>query len=190
MQQLAKKFYKVEEYLAMEEVAEEKSEFYQGEIFTMAGGTRNHNRIVRNLSVGFTNAFQQGNCEAFVSEVRLWIGVVQLFTYPDIAVVCGDAVTYQDRDDTITNPLIIVEVLSESTKNYDRGEKFKFYRAIPTLREYILVDQYGFHIEQYSMNGEGKWYLTEYKQESDILRFSSIEFEISLQKIYSRVEFE
>ncbi|RMD86186.1 MAG: Uma2 family endonuclease, partial [Calditrichaeota bacterium] len=145
MQKTAKKYYTPEEYLALEEAAEYKSEYYKGEIFAMSGASINHNRIVMNLSTELNTALRDTKCEVFMSDMRLWVEAVQLFTYPDIVILCEQPQFYDDRDDTITNPFIIFEVLSESTKNYDRGEKFEFYRSLPSFQEYILVDQYKVH---------------------------------------------
>jgi Uma2 family endonuclease len=189
MQKAALKYITPEEYLAMEEASEERHEYYQGEIFAMAGASIAHNRIVKNCINRFETGLIGKNCEAFMDNMRLWIEATGLFTYPDLMVVCGEPVLYQERDDTITNPVVIVEVLSDSTKNYDRGEKFKFYRSIPTLKEYILIDQYSVHVEQYYLEAPNKWILVEYNRLTDVLKFAKIDFEISLQDIYRRVEF-
>ncbi len=189
MQKPALKYITPQEYLAMEETAEERHEFYQGEIFAMAGASIAHNRIVKNCINRFETGLSGKNCEAFMDNMRLWIEADDLFTYPDLMVVCGEPALYPDRDDTVTNPVVIVEVLSDSTKNYDRGEKFKFYRSLPSLQEYILIDQYSIHVEQYYREAKNKWVLVEYKQLNDVLKFAKIDFEISLQDIYRRVEF-
>ena len=189
MQKPATRYYTPEEYLALEETAEYKSEYYRGEIFAMAGASINHNRIVSNLNVILSQKLLKKNCEAFVSDMRLQVEPRDLFTYPDIIEVCGKPQFYQNRDDTITNPQIIFEILSESTKNYDRGEKFEFYRAIPTLREYVLVDQYKIHVEHFSIIETGKWILTEYDDVHHDLKLTAVDLTIPLQTIYSRVEF-
>lgn len=189
MEQLAeKKYYSPEEYLALEETAEYKSEYYRGEIFALAGTSINHNRIVNNVSSRLNQVFTKKNCEAFATDVKLWIEEKDLFTYPDIMIVCGKIEFYPGRDDTITNPLIIFEVLSESTKNYDRGEKFVFYRAIPSFKEYVLIDQSTMHVEHFYIGEQGKWVLTEYDNPDDILKLTKIDFQISLREIYQRVE--
>jgi len=190
MQEYAKKYLTPEEYLAMEEMAEYKSEYYRGEIFAMAGISINHNRIVRNLSRKLDQALINNQCEAFTSDIKVWIQEKDLFTYPDVIVVCGKPEFYPDRDDTVTNPIIIIEVLSESTKNYDRIEKFEFYRTLPTFQEYILVDQYRVHIEHFYLESKKKWIYTDYSNENDILKFNDIDFQISLKDIYNRVEFK
>lgn len=189
MEKKAPRYFTPEEYLVMESAAEFKSEYYQGEMFALAGGSVNHNRIVGNLFGKLNQKFFNGPCEVFTSDMRVWIEAKQAFTYPDISVVCGKLELYPDRDDTILNPVVIIEVLSESTEGFDRGRKFEMYRALPSLREYILIDQYKIHVEQFSVGEGGKWVLTEYNQESDVLRFSSIDFQIPVQEIYHRVEF-
>lgn len=164
MEKQAQKHYSAEEYLALEETAEFRNEYYQGEIFAMAGESANHNRITGNIYIGLSNAFRKHKqCEAFVTDMRLWIKARDMFTYPEVLVVCGKAEFYPGRNDTVANPAAIFEVLSESTKNYDRGEKFEIYRALPTLREYILIDQYRVHLEHFSKNGQGKWVLEEFE---------------------------
>jgi len=192
MNKMEKQSYKIhtpEEYLVLEEAAEYKSEYYQGEIFAMSGGSVNHNRIVGNLHAGLLPKLSGSPCEAFMSDIRVWAEAKGVFTYPDIIIVCGDLQFYETRNDTITNPLIIFEVLSKSTENYDRGKKFEIYRAIPALREYILIDQYKIHIEQFAIGNEGKWVLTEYSDEDDVFQLFNADFQTPLKEIYKRVDF-
>jgi Uma2 family endonuclease len=151
MRKQATKCYTPEEYLELEEAARCRNEYYRGEIFPMVGDSINHNRIIGNLSSKLSQAFDNNNCESFTSEIKIWIEEKDLFTYPDVIVVCGEPEFYQDRDDTITNPIIIIEVLSDSTKNYDRIEKFEFYRTLPSFEEYILIDQYRVHVEHFCL---------------------------------------
>ena len=184
-----KKYFTAEEYLALEEAAEYKSEYYQGEIFAMAGASFNHNSVVINLGSELHLALKNSPCRTFVSDLRVWVEAVELFTYPDLLVVCGEPEFYKNRNDTIINPVMIVEVLSDSTKSYDRGKKFEFYRSIPTLQEYILIDQYKIHVEQFYLDAEKKWGLLEFNRLSDILKLAKIDFQISLQDIYHHVEF-
>jgi Uma2 family endonuclease len=190
MQNLAIKYISPEEYLAMEETAAYKSEYYQGEIFAMAGASFNHIQIVSNVGSDLSRALRNTNCRAMMNELRVWVKTKDLFVYPDVTVVCGKPVFYENRNDTITNPLVIVEVLSDSTKNYDRGEKFEFYRAIPTFQEYILIDQHRVHVEHFFIDAEKKWGLLEFNKLSDVLKLTKIDFQISLQDIYHRIEFE
>jgi len=190
MQQPQKKYYTPEEYLELEETAEYKSEYYQGEIFAMSGASFNHNQIILNVSSPLHQGQKNHNCRVAMTDLRLWVKDMNLYTYPDIMVICNKPEFYLDRNDTITNPKIIIEVLSESTKNYDRGEKFLFYRSVPTFHEYILIDQYSTYIEQFNIGSEGKWMLTEYNDINDILKFTKINFQIPLKDVYNLVEFE
>ena len=187
MQEPAKKLFSSEEYLALEEAADYKSEYYQGEIFAMAGASINHNQIAGNL---YSALNTESVCRVFMTDTRLWVKKKSLFTYPDIMVVCRELEFFESRNDTITNPVAVLEVLSESTKNYDRGEKFGFYRAIASLQEYILIDQFKYHVEQFHIGSEGKWVLTEYDSERETLKFNNIEIEIPLVNLYRRVDFE
>lgn len=189
MKQLAeKKYYSPEEYLALEEKADYKSEYHRGEIFALAGTSVNHNQIIINTVSKLSNNLSD-NCRTFATDVRLWIDEKDLFTYPDIMIVCGKIEFYPERDDTITNPIVIIEVLSESTKNYDRGEKFFFYRSIPSFQEYVLIDQARVHVEHFCIGEQGKWTLTEYDDLDAVLKLTKIDFQISLRDIYQRVEF-
>lgn len=184
MQQPRKQFYNVEEYLALEEKAEMRSEYYQGEIFAMTGGSINHNQIVLNL-VRLFSALPK-SCRTFAADLRLRVETHDLFTYPDVMVVCGKPEFYEKRTDTITNPVLLIEVLSKSTEAYDRGKKFEFYRALPSLREYILVDQYRAHADQFILK-EGNWQLLDV---AETLRFDSLDFTCKVQEIYRDVDFD
>ncbi len=183
----AKKFYTPEEYLALEETAEYKSEYCNGEIFAMAGGSTNHHRIVVNVSAALHAAFRDTPCEVFASDVRL-LTPSGLYTYPDVMVVCGKIEFAEGRNDTITNPVLIVEVWSESTKAYDRGDKFDLYRALTTLRDYVMIDQKTAHIEYFRRLEDRIWLLTDYRQMEGILKLDSIAVEIPMAEIYSKVD--
>jgi len=190
MKMPARKYFTPAEYLAMEEAAEVRHEYYQGEIYAMAGAFPNHNRIVRNFGSELSLALKGTNCEAFMNEQRLWIQAKGLFTYPDIMVICGKLEFYENRKDTVINPLLIVEVLSDSTQKYDRGEKFEFYHSLPTFQEYILINQHKAHVQQYYLETPNQWISKEYNHLTDILKLAKINFQISLQDIYYRVEFQ
>ena len=184
------KYYSPVEYLALEETAEYRSEFYQGEIFAMSGGSANHNRITRNLVVALEAAFEGKPCEAFITDMRLLVKKNGLYTYPDVMVVCGKLAFVKGRTDTITNPVAIVEVLSESTQGYDRGAKFELYRAIETLQDYVLIDQARVHVEYFRKLEDGRWLLTEFNELEGVLRLESVAVEVSLDRVYQRVEWE
>ena len=188
--QLEKRYYTPEEYLALEEVAEYKSEYHDGEIIPMTGGTTNHNEIAGNFYSHFKLAFRGQNYRIYMGDVRLWIPRYRRYTYPDVMVIEGAPVYEGTGTTTVTNPRLIVEVLSKSTTSYDQGEKFRYYRSIPEFREYILIDQYSFHVEQFAKNSEEKWVLTEYELQNSALALDSIDFQFSLNEIYEGVDFE
>jgi len=190
MHQLAKKYFTVQEYLALEEAAEYKSEYYQGEIFAMPGGSINHNQIIGNVISQLNQTHPRHKCRSFATELKLWIEELDLFTYPDLMIVCDNPQFYTGRTDIILNPLVIIEVLSKSTEAYDRGKKFQFYRSLPSFQEYILIDQYSIHIDQFYTDAHGKWILTDYNDSQAILKLTKIEFEIPLEKIYHLVDFK
>ena len=188
--QTQKRYYTPEEYLQLEETAEYKSEYRDGEIVPITGGTTNHNKIALNFCRKFTLTVKGRNYEIFIGDVRLWIPRYRLYTYPDIMVIQGEPVYQGSGTTTVTNPLMIVEVLSKSTKDYDRTDKFKYYRSIPEFKEYISIDQYSFYIEQFNKNLQGKWVLTEYESENAVLALESIEFQIQFSDLYQRVNFD
>jgi Uma2 family endonuclease len=188
--QTEKRYYTPEEYLALEETAIDKSEYHDGEIVTMPGGTTNHNKLALNFCRKFPLTIKEQNYEIFINDVRLWISQNRRYFYPDIMVIQGETIYQGTNQTVVTNPLVIIEVLSNSTKNYDRGNKFFFYRSIPTFREYILIDQYSYHIEQFAKNSKSKWELTEYDSEDSVLTLESVEFQIPMRDIYQRINFE
>jgi Uma2 family endonuclease len=125
-----------------------------------------------------------------MSDLRLWIPQTRVYTYPDVMVVSGELEYAEGRKDTITNPVAIAEVLSDSTEDYDRGKKFKLYRSIPSLREYITIAQSEMQVEQFSKTDDNKWILSEYEGENAVLALTSLPFQIALPDIYDKVEFE
>ncbi|MEG4392162.1 Uma2 family endonuclease [Microcoleus sp. BROC3] len=179
-----------EQYLALEETAEYKSEYLDGEIIPMTGGSTNHNRIAGNVYIALNFALPEQEYDVFIGDVRLWIPKVRLYTYPDVMVIFGLPEYRNNRTDTITNPQAIVEVLSKSTKNYDRVDKFAFYKTIPSFREYILIDQTKIKIEQYSKTENKRWLYSEYDEEDTALVFNSFQLEVPLSAIYKKVNFE
>lgn len=189
MQAQEQHFYSPAEYLALEEASEFRSEYYNGQIFPMAGGTPNHNRISVNIGSALNVALADQDYDVFISDMRLWIPRVGLYTYPDVMVVAGELAFAEGRKDTIMNPLLIVEVLSDSTKNYDRGEKFEFYRTLSNFREYILIDQYKSHVEYFSKTEDNKWLLSEFNDLNTVISLVSTSLEIPLSMIYKRVQF-
>lgn len=183
-------YFSPEEYLKLEEVADYKSEYIDGQIIPMAGGSTNHNRIALNLSSALNFAFRQQDYEVFMGDVRLWISKKRIYTYPNVMVVAGEPEYFNNRSDTIMNPQVIIEVLSNSTKGYDREGKFEAYRTIPTFQEYVLIDQTRIYIEQFSKTAKKRWSLCEYDEEDEAIALTSVPFQISLLDLYNKVKFE
>lgn len=190
MQVTEQRYYTPQEYLELEDLAEYKSEYIDGQIIPMAGGSTNHNRIAGNFYAALNFALRQQDYEVFIGDVRLWIPNKRIYTYPDVMVVQGEPEYFNNRTDTITNPQVIVEVLSQSTKGYDRERKFESYRTLATLQEYLLIDQTRIHVEQFSKTGKKRWALCEYDEEDEAIALSSVSFEISLLDLYNKVKFE
>lgn len=188
--QTEKRYYTPAEYLELEEKAEYKSEYRDGEIIPMTGGTTNHNKIAGNFYKNFPLTVQGQDYDIYIGDVKLWLPQYRFYTYPDVMVFKGEPVYEGTGTTTITNPCLIVEVLSKSTKDYDKTDKFKYYRSIPEFQEYILIDQYSFSVEQYGKRAAGEWIFKEYEGEDAVLRLDSIEFKIGFRDIYARVNFE
>jgi Uma2 family endonuclease len=127
--------------------------------------------------------------EIYIGDVKLWIPRYREFTYPDVMVIEGQPVYYSANTTIVTNPVLIVEVLSKSTKDYDRGDKFLYYRSIPEFKEYILIDQTKYYVMQYVKTSENQWILTEYETEDALINLSSINVELSLKQLYKKVNF-
>jgi Uma2 family endonuclease len=183
--------YSVEEYLEIEEKSLEKHEFYQGEIFAMAGASIEHNHIVRNALLSIGNFLSgKGSCDIFPSDLRIYIEANSLFTYPDLSIICGEIQTLENYKDNVTNPSVLIEVLSPSTADYDRGGKFKLYRDIPSLKEYILISSTEILIEKYEKQSDGTWVLHEYKNATDIFTISTIGLQLAVNSFYENVVFK
>ena len=184
------KFYTPEEYLEFEVNSEERHEYINGEVICISGESPNHNLISGNIAAALNFAFKHKPFHAFIINQRVWIPEKRIYTYPDVMVVKGELQLQEGRKDTIINPLIIIEVLSKSTRSYDKDEKFSAYRTIPTFQEYILIEQYTMKVEQYFKTGNNSWSFSEYYGANETLSLNSINFEITLEDIYDKVEFE
>ncbi len=178
-----------EYYLLAERAAIKKHEYYKGEIFAMSDASLEHNIISSNLMGELTSKLKGKNCRPFSSEFRTYIPKNSLYTYPDILVVCGKPETTDDKFDTLTNPAVIIEILSASTKNYDKGEKFTLYRGIESLKEYILIDSEKIAIEKFLKNENGSWQLTEYKTITESFVIDTIKISLLLSDVYLDIEF-
>ena len=179
----------VDEYLARERNALAKSEYFNGEIFAMAGGSAEHSLIAANISGEVRNALKGSRCNVFNSDLRVKVEETGLYTYPDVTVVCGEREFDDDHRDTLTNPTLIVEVLSPSTEVYDRGAKSRQYRRIESLKELLLVAQNSANIEQYIRNANGQWQLMDSEGLEAHISLPSLGVTISLAEIYRGVTF-
>ncbi|MEX1117410.1 MAG: Uma2 family endonuclease [Terrimicrobiaceae bacterium] len=189
MSALPKHLLKSAEYLAIERAADTRSEFFEGEMFAMAGTTKNHVRIVMNFGGELRAKLKGRECEAFATDLRIKVQANGLYTYPDLLVACGGLVFEDDQLDTLINPTLIVEVLSDSTERYDRVKKFDLYRAIPSLKEYVLVSQSEHRVEQFLRQPNEEWTLRITTDPTAFIALPSIDCEVPLAEIYDRVEF-
>jgi Uma2 family endonuclease len=178
-----------EEYLALDRAAEFPSEFLDGEIIAMSGGSPRHSRLKVNLTIAIGTALRGTACSVFDSDLRVRVSS-RMYTYPDLAVVCGDLKLDAERGDMLLNPTAIFEVLSPSTEYYDRIVKFQHYRGIESLQDYILVAQDQVRIEQYTRRDANTWTIRDYLHAEDVLKIASIGgVSVPLAAIYDRIEF-
>ncbi|MDJ1179886.1 Uma2 family endonuclease [Roseofilum sp. BLCC_M91] len=184
------KTYTPEEYLEQEVNSDERHEYMDGEIILMTGGMPNHNLIAGNLFATLNFCLKRQPYFVFVTDQRLWIPEKRIYTYPDVMVIQGELELQEGRKDTLTNPILIAEVLSQSTQGYDRGQKFQAYRTIPSLQEYLLIDQYTMQVERYYRTEVNQWVLSEYSQPESVIQLNSIPGEISLVDLYDKVDFQ
>ena len=175
-----------QQYIDLERKADTRHEYWNGQTFAMAGTTRYHARIVRNLVTRLHTGLQSSDCQAYSSELRLHIPATGFYTYPNVMVACGEEQYLDDQFDTLLNPILLIEVLSESTADYDRGRKFAQYRSIASLREYLIVAQDKFSIEQYVRQEPG-WTLTEYSDPARAIALVSLPLGMSVVDIYEKV---
>ena len=177
-----------EEYLEVERRAERKSEYFEGRMYAMSGASRPHVLIVGNLGRELGNQLEAVPCEIYTTDMRLRVAPNGLYSYPDVMVACGEPQFADDQIDTLLNPLLIVEVLSDSTQNYDRGRKFDQYRMLPSLREYLLVAQDAPRIEQWTRQPDDNWLLSEISSMVASIQLASIDCLLPLAKIYNKVK--
>lgn len=186
--QLQTRNYTTEEYLRLEEETEYKSEYRDGEIIPMTGGTTNHNEISGNLYSNLKFNLKQQNYRIYIADVRLWIPRYRVYTYPDVMLIQEEPIYADKGATTVTNPVMITEVLSPSTQNYDQGDKFTYYRSIPEMKEYILISQQRYHVMQYAKTEAG-WLLSEYEAEDAVIGLAAVHLELELRELYAGVDF-
>lgn len=186
--QLQSRNYTPEEYLKLEAEAEYKSEYRDGEIIPMTGGTTNHNEISGNFYSSLKFNLRKQNYRVYIADVRLWIPRHRVYTYPNVMLIKGEPIYADKGTTTVTNPILIGEVLSASTQNYDQGDKFTYYRSIPEMQEYILISQQKYHVMQHTKTDSG-WLLSEYDTEDAVIKLAAVDLELELADLYVGVDF-
>ncbi|MBT9586954.1 Uma2 family endonuclease [bacterium] len=179
--------FSVDEYFLLEEQSPSKNEFWAGEIFAMSGGSLEHNCIVANLIWRLGAALEGKNCRVYPSDLRVYVERRQLITYPDVLVVCGAPRLLTGRRDTITDATVILEVLSPSTQDYDKNEKFRSYRELPSFGEYLLISQDEVRVEQHRRQAPGEWLMNEHTSLAAVLELSSIGVDLTISSLYAGV---
>lgn len=185
----SQKIHTPQEYLSLETTATTRHEYRNGEVLEMTGGTPTHNEIIGAMTVLLRLALKGRPLQVFVTDQRLWIPERQVYTYPDVMVVPRPIALQEGRTDTVTEPILIIEVLSNSTKNYDRSEKFSDYRTIPSFQEYLLIDQTRPYVEQHIKQEAHKWLMVEHGELTDQVMLSSVDVEFGLAELFENVEF-
>jgi len=189
MSAVTKKKLSEAEYLAIERAAELKSEFYNGEMFAMAGASHQHSEIKENLSIEIGGRLKGSTCHTYSSDMRMKVHRTGLYTYPDILIVCGRPEVDREHGDILHNPQVIIEILSESTESYDRGKKFLHYRRIPSLKEYVLVSQNQKLIERFVRQLDDDWLLTTFDDPDGEFALSTVPVRVPMADVYRGVEF-
>jgi Uma2 family endonuclease len=184
------KYITQEEYLDAERVSLDKHEYFQGEIFAMSGASIPHNIVFRNTFLDLGNKLKGKSCEPFGSDLRIHIPESTLYTYPDLSIICGEIETTDANFDTATNPTVIIEILSKSTRGYDKGDKFALYRQIKSLQEYLLIDSERVLVEKYIRNKDESWQLNEYRNLELTFDLASVKVVLQLSDIYEGVKFK
>lgn len=184
----APKYISIEEYLTAEEVSDVKHEYYKGEVFAMAGGSIAHNQIVSNSIAAINDFLRNKECQVFPSDLKVHNEANTLFTYPDISIICGKIERWNNRIDTVTNPVVLIEILSQSTKGYDRDHKFRLYRSIASVKEYILISSLEILVERYTKQATGFWNFRETANPDDAFQIETIGFSCPVRDLYRNVE--
>jgi len=189
MSAAAKSLLTPQEYLARERLAETKSEYYDGEVFAMAGGSEEHSLIATNVLIEMGLQLRERPCKVYNSDMRVLVARDGPYTYPDAIVVCGEALFADAEVDTLLNPTVIVKVLSPTTESWDRGGKFEQYQQMPSLQEYVLIAQDRPRVERFARQAEGEWLLTVATGLDSALSLPSIECDLTLRDVYRKVTF-
>lgn len=178
----------IREYLEMELTADIKHEFHDGEIFAMAGGSKNHGIIGTNILTELNLLGRKKDCTTFNGDVKIRIDTANRFVYPEASMICGEVISSEVDNDAIVNPMIIAEVLSDSTEAYDRGAKFRLYQQLLSFKEYILIDQYRPIVTVFFLKGDNIWEMREITGPTGLVPLQSLNESISMKDIYSGVK--
>jgi Uma2 family endonuclease len=179
-----------EEYLALERKAEYKSEYLHGEIFAMTGASRKHNLVAGNIFGELRQQLKGRQCEAYMGDMRVKVTATGLYTYPDVVVACGEPKFEDEYVDTLLNPTLLVEVLSQSMERYDRIAKSSYYRTLDSLAEHLLVAQDEVRLEQYVKQANGQWLLFECSSLDKVVELPSISCSLALGDVYDKVSLD
>jgi Uma2 family endonuclease len=179
-----------EDYLTLERKAERRSEYFRGEVFAMSGASPAHVLIVANVVASLHGQLRSRSCSVYSTDLRIKVSASGLYTYPDVVVVCGELSFDDQHRDTVLNPTLIVEVLSDSTRDYDRGMKFEHYRKLDSFREYVLLAQDRCHAEHHLRQADARWLLSETERTEDVLSLDSIGCRLPLADVYEKVRFQ
>jgi len=179
-----------QEYLSIERRADFKSEFFRGEMFAMVGASRKHNLINTNVTRELSQQLKDSSCEAYASDMRVKVDATGLYTYPDVVVVCEEPQFEDHEVDTLLNPTVLIEVLSQSTEAYDRGRKFAHYRNLDSLSDFLLISQEKPHIEHYTRQPDNQWLLSETTDSDGVISIASIICKLQMSEVYDKVSFE
>jgi len=190
MSAVKKEKYTEREYLEIERQAETKSEFYGGEFFAMAGASREHNIICSNINYLLMRQVRKRRCEVYMSDMRVYASNYGLYTYPDVTLVCGEPHFIDGVFDTLLNPSVLVEVLSKTTEDYDKNQKFDFYRSIDSLKYYLIVRQNRPYVEVWNKVKEDFWEVQFCDKLEDVARLDNLELTLELAEIYEKIEFK
>ena len=188
MQAQTKSYISPEEYLTLERQAEYKSEYWNGEMFAMAGASEAHVLITTNVASELRAQLKKQPCRVYSTDLRVKIRPTGLYTYPDIVVVCGKPEFDDKHNDTLLNPTVLIEVLSPSTEAYDRGDKFGHYRTLESLSNYVLISQKKAHIEHFARQNDKRWVLSESHGREDSIEIASISSTLALTEVYDKVD--
>jgi Uma2 family endonuclease len=179
--------YSSQEYLALERNAEQRHEYFDGEIFAMSGASERHNLIVGNVLASIHAQLRGQPCKVYASDMRVKVSATGLYTYPDVVALCGEAHFDDEQRDTLLNPSLVIEVLSASTEGYDRGEKFAHYRRLETLSEYLLISQDKCRIEEYVRQPDNQWLMSEVSKLEERIELPSIKCTLLLSDVYDKI---